>query len=161
MSITLSLLAALSCSVMAGVQGLTVASPPAIDQEVELQGRVVCLPERMHQLYDTELEPNHQHVYGFQTSDGQLLLLLRTKYSEALFLDERVRAKELRLKGRIFPKSHIFEVTRTRSVRNGKVFDLYYYCSVCSIETVSPGPCACCQGPVELTERPLKERSKH
>lgn len=127
-------------------------------KEVELRGRVVCLAEWMHNLYGTDLPGSHEHVYGFRTDAGELYTLLRTRLSEALFSDERVRAKELLLKGRVFPKSRIFEVTRMRSLRNGVVCDLYYYCSVCNIESVSPGPCECCQGPVELMEEPLAER---
>ena len=32
--------------------------------------------------------------------------------------------------------------------------DLYYWCEVCSIRGVDPGPCACCQAKVELREAP-------
>src|SRR5438874_11896461 len=39
-------------------------------QEVELRGRVVCLPEAMHDLYHTDLPANHEHVYGFKAGDG-------------------------------------------------------------------------------------------
>jgi hypothetical protein len=132
--------------------------PPAapIPVQVELRGKVVCIPELMHQLYQTELPSDHSHFYGFEAVDGSVYTLLRTKFSEALFVDERLRAKDLLLKGEVFPKSHVFEPARMRSVRNGTVYDLYYYCNVCSIETVSPGPCACCQGPVELMERPVR-----
>jgi hypothetical protein len=134
-------------------------SPQDVEQprQVELQGKIVCLPEAMHRIYGTELPTRHEHVYGFETGDGTFYTLLRTKYSEALFVDERLRGKELLLKGRVFPKSHVFEVTRTRSVRAGVIYDVFYYCSVCHIESVSPGPCECCQGKVELMEKPLRQ----
>jgi hypothetical protein len=133
-------------------------SRTAEGQAIELKGKVVCLPEALHRLYQTELPTGHEHVYGFQTSDGSFYTLLRTKYSEALFADERVREKELILKGRVFLKSQILEVNLFRSMRHGVVCDLYYYCRICNIESVSPGPCACCQGTVELMEVPLRER---
>jgi hypothetical protein len=128
--------------------------------QMELKGKVVCLPELMNRLYGVELVEPHQHLYGFQADNGELFTLLRTKYSEALFADDRVRAKQLLLKGRVLPKSHLFEVSRIRSVRNGVVYDLHYYCNVCNIEAVSPGRCECCQGPVELVEKPLPARAK-
>src|ERR1051325_6320477 len=134
------------------VMGRSAAPQPP--KEIEIQGKTVCLPELMHRLYGVELPAEHRHVYGFQAQDGEIYTLLRTKFSEALFEDDRVRVKQLLLKGRVFPHSHLFEVTRTRSVRNGTVYDLHYFCSVCNIESVSPGPCACCQGPVELVETP-------
>lgn len=130
---------------------------PALAQPVrlELRGRLVCLPEEMHRLYQADLPANHTHVPGLKTQDGEYLLLLRTKLSAALFLDARLGEKELVLKGRAFPGSHILDVHSIRSVRNGVMHDLYYYCAVCHIQAVSPEPCACCQGPMELVERPL------
>jgi len=47
-------------------------------------------------------------------------------------------------------------VTKMKSIRNGVVCDLYYYCDICAIRTVAPGPCVCCQAPVELVEKPLE-----
>ena len=123
--------------------------------EVELRGVIVCLAEAMHQLYHIDLPANHEHIYGFKTSDGMFYTLLRTKLSEALFVDEQVRKKELILRGHVLPKTQIFEMTGMKSVRNGVVYDLYYYCDVCAIKTLSPGPCMCCQGPVKLVEQPL------
>ena len=49
----------------------------------------------------------------------------------------------------------LFSRTNIKSIRNGVVHDLYYYCDICAIESVSPAECACCQGPVELVEKPL------
>jgi hypothetical protein len=128
----------------------TAAAPAA--HAVELRGRVICLPEAMHALYGTELPAGHAHVYGFHASDGAFYTLLRTRWSEALFLDARLRAKDLLLKGRVFAHSHLLDVESFKSIRDGRVWDLYYYCEVCAIKSVSPEPCACCQGPMELVE---------
>ena len=125
-------------------------------QEMELQGKVVCLPEEMHRVYQTDLPTNHEHLYGFKTTNGIYYTLLRTKLSEALFADQRVREKELLLTGTVLPKSQIIDVTAMKSIRNGVVYDLYYYCDICAIRTVAPGPCVCCQAPVELVEKPLE-----
>ena len=133
---------------------------PAIDTARTLQvgGRVICLAEEMHQAHGAVLPTNHEHLWGFKAQDGTRYTLLRSKFSEAIFLDERLRARELAIKARLFPKSQVIEVTAIRSLRDGKVMDLYYYCDVCAIKAVSPEPCACCQGPMELREGPLSER---
>lgn len=68
-----------------------------------------------------------------------------------------MRQKELAVKARLFPGTQVLELTRVRSVKNGAVQDLYYYCDVCAIEGVSPEEYACCQGPVELIGKPLKD----
>ena len=122
-------------------------------QEVDLRGKIVCLPEAMHAVYGIDLPTNHGHIWGFKTKDGTFYTLLRTKLSETLFVDEQVRKKELILKGHVLPKTQIFEMTDMKSVRNGVVCDLYYYCDICAIKTLSPGPCMCCQGPVKLVEK--------
>jgi hypothetical protein len=125
-------------------------------QQVELQGTVICLAEEMEKQYHAELPINHEHIYGFKSNDGVFYTLLRTKFSEALFADERLRKKELIVKGRVFPKTQVLEVMgNLRSVAKGVVNDLYYYCDICAIQTVAPGRCMCCQEPVELVERPL------
>lgn len=127
---------------------------------VELRGRVVCLAEEMHRAHGAELPTKHQHLWGFKALDGTCYTLLRSKFSDAIFLDERVRQKDLLLKAKLFPMTQVIEVTVIRSVRNGVVQDLYYYCDVCAIKSVSPEVCACCQAPVVLTEKPLNEREE-
>src|SRR5205814_5044707 len=88
-------------------------------EEVQLRGKVVCLPEEMHRIFQTDLPTNHEHIYGFKTTNGVYYTLLRTKLSEALFADQRLREKELLLSGRVLPKSQIFNVTAMKSIRNG------------------------------------------
>src|SRR6266542_4253971 len=86
-----------------GVQktGPRQASHRAGSQEMELRGKVVCLPEEMHRVYETDLPTNHEHIYGFKTTKGVYYTLLRTKLSEALFADGRLREKELLLTGNV------------------------------------------------------------
>src|SRR5688572_33297796 len=131
------------------------AALSAVAADGEFRGRVVCLPEEMHRVHKTDLPARHEHIYGLRAEDGSYYTLLRTKLSEALFTDERLRQKNLLLKAKLLPKSQILDVTNIKSIRNGIVQDLYYYCDICAIESVSPAECACCQGPVELIEKPL------
>ena len=37
-------------------------------------------------------------------------------------------------------------------------YHVHYWCEVCSIRGVNPGPCACCQGKVELREAVVSEK---
>ena len=137
-------------------QAKKISAPPVEEKMIDLQGRVVCLAEEMNRLHDAQLPTRHEHLYGFRTKDGSYYTLLRTKWSEALFADERVREKELLVKGRVFTKTQILElVGALRSVHDGKVHDLYYYCDICDIYTIAPGICECCQDPTVLVEKPL------
>jgi hypothetical protein len=126
------------------------------EQIMELEGRIVGLPEEQPRIGHAS-SPSHQtHVYGFKTQDGSVYSLVRTKYSEALFVEPRLRKEELVLKGTVNPGTHSFDVSRIHSRRGGVLYDVYYYCDVCHIETVAPGICECCQGPVKLVEKPLQ-----
>lgn len=128
-------------------------------REIELRGHVVCLAEEMSRAYQADLPTNHEHLWGFKTTDNRYFTLLRGKLSEGIFVDERLRAKELIIKGRAFPGSSILETTHLRSVKDGKVHEIYYYCEICAIKTLYPGECMCCQGPVDLIEKPAEEEA--
>ncbi len=89
----------------------------------------------------------------FHTDSGVSYNLKRTPASEALFLDTNIWPKLLLLNGRL--QTNSFEVIgNLRSIKDGKVQDLFYYCDVCSIATSVPGLCACCREPTVLTEKP-------
>ncbi len=137
---------------MSGAKPPTEAPQP---KQVELHGKVVCLAEEMNTSYNAELFGNHEHLYGVKTENGEYYTLLRTSLAEALFVDKRLHAKDLVIKGRVFPKTQLLEVSRFLSIRNGVLHDLYYYCDTCYIRTVAPGNCDCCQAPVVLIEKPL------
>lgn len=129
---------------------------PATDiAPTEIRGRVVCLAEEMQRRHKVELQSGHDHIWGFRTEDGACFTLLRTRYSEAIFLDPELRKKELLLKARRFPGTQILEVTYLHTVRDGVVQDFYYYCDICSIKSISPEICSCCREPVRPVETPL------
>lgn len=137
---------------------LSGATPPTEKpkpEEIELQGKIVCLAEEMHTHYAVELFNTHEHLYGFKTEDGDYYTLLRTSLAEALFVDERLHEKDLVINGRVFPKTQLLEIIRFSSIKDGVRHELYYYCDTCYIRTVAPGNCDCCQAPVVLIEKPV------
>lgn len=92
----------------------------------------------------------------FKTASGESYALKRTEMAEALFEDERLRAKTLLLKGKVTEEGGFEVAGNIHSIKNGKIHELYYYCSVCAITTSFPGPCLCCRQPVELVEKPVR-----
>lgn len=93
----------------------------------------------------------------FQTSSGAVYQLVSNKVTSAIFNDTNLHARTLILKGHVADGGR-FEMTgNLRSLRNGITNDLYYYCDVCSIKQIDPGPCMCCREPVELREEPVKK----
>jgi hypothetical protein len=63
------------------------------------------------------------------------------------------------VKGRVFPKTQVLEVTFIQSVRKGVVHDVFYYCDICVIKFLAPGPCVCCREPVVLMEKPAGKKN--
>jgi hypothetical protein len=124
--------------------------------KVEVSGHVVCLHEELHKKHGMNMPTGHKHVYGFKASDNKLYLLLENNLSGAIFQDQRVRDRELILAAWLFPDSNILDVISIKSIKEGKVYDLYYYCVICAIRSATPGPCMCCQDDVEFVEKPLK-----
>lgn len=132
---------------------------------VELRGRLVCLPEEMARRFKATVQPVHQHVLGLRVdgeskstshSTTRYYTILRTHFSKALFEDPRYRKHTLVVSGRLFPGTAIVELTRFRWIREGALREVFYWCEVCSIKTLDPGPCACCQGDVEFRERVIE-----
>jgi hypothetical protein len=123
---------------------------------VVLRGRIIDLNAEHKKEHGVDLGAGAATLLGFKTGDGRIYTLLKTRNSLALFTDERLRERELILKGRLFEGSQLFEATVIQSVHNGVVHDLYYYCDICSIKSLTQEACACCQEPVRLVEEPVK-----
>jgi hypothetical protein len=132
------------------------AGAPEVEgpRSVVLTGYLVCLPEEMHRVYGVDLPTGHRHVEGFRTEDGEYYTLLETKLSVALFKDPLLKSRQLRLKGRVYPGTRVLDVTLIQSVKEGRIHDVYYWCDICSIKSVVPGECMCCQQEVEYREQP-------
>lgn len=69
--------------------------------------------------------------------------------------DKRLDGREVRLEGIAKPDGS-FEVHWLYTLHDGKVFRVRYFCSTCNIVALEPGPCVCCQQPVELQEIPVE-----
>jgi hypothetical protein len=91
--------------------------------------------------------------FSFKTADGKVYKFLATDAATAMFTDPQVRSRELHIAA-IAHSNDQLEVIRVYSVREGKLYDLYYFCDVCSITAYAPGACPCCYGKFELKETP-------
>ncbi|MFN8000543.1 MAG: hypothetical protein U0X75_05945 [Acidobacteriota bacterium] len=124
---------------------------------VGLRGRVVCLTEELQQRYTVEPDcDNRHHVYSLKTGDGKLYPFLPTDTAAAIWLDARYRTRELQVTARLFPAGNFIEVIGLQAWREGRLYNLAYHCDVCNISVHKPGPCECCQDPVEFRETPAE-----
>ena len=70
--------------------------------------------------------------------------------------DKRLDGREVRLEGVPKPDGS-FEVHWLYTIHDGNLFRVRYFCSTCNIVALEPGPCVCCQQPVELQEIPVEK----
>jgi len=146
-----SLLLALTLSAMVAPADAGLRPPRAgEDAIVELRGRVVCLEADAvrpcadaSRLFALEVPGEGRHV--FRAGDPLA----------AMFADPRVRARELVVRAREAPSGEV-ETIKVFSVREGRLFDLDYFCEVCNVVAYAPGPCVCCGRPMVLRETPLR-----
>lgn len=118
-----------------------------------IQGRAVCL--------DASGRPN-ESLFGCNDPSAHFALVDRnaklhdfapTDISTAIFTDGRVRQRELQVTARLDSKSQL-EIIRVQSIKEGKLYNLYYFCEICNITAYAPGPCPCCGNELEFRETP-------
>jgi len=111
---------------------------------IVLRGRVSCLDP----LCDAS------HGFAFKAQDGKSFSFLESDELARIFLDSRVRSRELQITARLLPKDRL-EIIKVKSVVDGRLNDLYYFCEVCNITAYAPGPCPCCRNELQFFEKPL------
>jgi hypothetical protein len=156
--IATSLLTAGAFSIPAPGQGKTRPSGEA--KTVSLRGNVICLTEELQKIY--QIIPDCEkrgHVYALKTAVGNFHPFLPVDTAAAIWMDERFRQRDLQITARIFPATGFVEVIKLQSWRDGKLHDLFYYCDICAITSHKPGPCECCQEPVEFRETPAEDNT--
>ena len=91
--------------------------------------------------------------FGFASKNGKLYTFLTTDTMTPVFTDTRVRQRELQITARLYAGDQL-ETIKVQSVKEGKLYDIFYYCDVCSITSYTPGLCPCCRNELEFRETP-------
>lgn len=124
----------------------TGAEAPSEDAPlVILRGRVNCLSPACDAA---------SGGFEFATAAGRHYTFLEGDELALIFNDPRVRSRELQISARLRAKDRL-EIIKVKSVVNGRLHDLYYFCEVCNITAYAPGPCPCCRDELKFFEKPL------
>lgn len=94
-----------------------------------------------------------------KTTKRDYTLAATSSYLLHTLQDERLTNREVRVEGTLKPDG-TFEAAHFFTVRDGKLYKIRYYCSICNIAALEPGNCVCCQRPTELQEIPLSDVNK-
>lgn len=125
---------------------------------IQLDGRIVPLAgilEKFGSKLDPEAAP---HWLALVTKDGKVYPLIKDDGSRLFFSDPRLQNRDMRVSGRRFQDTHLLQVLSVNSVKNGQLFEIYYWCDICSIRRNELlKKCDCCGGLMELREEPVKK----
>lgn len=118
------------------------------------RGSLICIDPAGHEISCTGKEDSS----GLKAASGNVYPLKSDKSLETLRTESRIQSKDLQLTLRQIPKSTLYGIIKSRFVRDGKLYEFYYYCDVCNITTYHPGPCMCCQQETVYHEKVVEER---
>lgn len=119
---------------------------------ITVRGYVACLDENARRLPPDSDCNNGAAYYELLTAENRRYGFVPGDALITMFTESRVRKMELQVKGFLHDAGRI-EMTRVQARRDGKLYDIFYYCEVCEIIAYGPGPCFCCYGPFEFRER--------
>ncbi|HWN97823.1 MAG TPA: hypothetical protein VNS63_00975 [Blastocatellia bacterium] len=133
------------------LQGGTDRSPGAESNSLTvIRGRVVCFDARGR---NDAVSCDSNSTFGLLSIDGKRYKFLLTDSSTAMFADSRVRQRDLQITAKLLPGDKLETVT-VQSIKQGKLYDIYYFCELCNIRAYAPGPCPCCRNELEFRETP-------
>lgn len=90
------------------------------------------------------------------TAGGEVYTLVKDDTSRKLFLDPDLHDRDVRLTAVKLPGTQTLQVRTVQTVKDGKAFDVDYWCDQCQLAATQPGKCVCCGSPVVLREQPAK-----
>ena len=126
-------------------------------REITVRGRMVCLDASGKQFSAQSHCDLHKEKSGFVTTEGRLFTFWPDDTTGSMRADPRVSKDQLQLTARLRTNGQL-ETIRIQAVRDGKLYDVYYFCDVCNITAYAPGPCPCCYQELEFIERPATDR---
>lgn len=135
----------------------TLATSRQIEKkQVVLDGRVSCVEASGRVIPDQDDCSSESAKFLFHSKDGNTYTFVPDDALTPMFTDHRVRQRDLQLTAWERQKGQL-ELVAVQSVKNGKLYDIYYYCDICNITAYAPGPCPCCRRELEFKEAPAPE----
>lgn len=118
-------------------------------RDITVRGKALCVDNAGKQCDCAK--PGH--TFALLSTDGVLYRVLSSDPNGEIFADPEVQRRNLSVTVRLHKNNEV-EIIKVRSIRDGKLFDIYYYCDVCNITVNVWGPCPCCGKDLELIETP-------
>jgi len=128
-------------------------------ETLRLRGQVVYAAEALERLFGIESVPEAEERHlVLETPSGDLHPLVEDIRGRSFRKDERLRERPLTLLVRRYKGSPFIQVIQIFADKEAGLYELDYWCEICSIAMFELKPCDCCQGPVELRERLVEKQ---
>ncbi len=123
-----------------------------------LRGRVVWLHEVLKRRYGIGTVPEAaRRILALETPQGQLFPIVEDIRGRAFRKDPRLRKLDCELLVRQLKASSMVQIIRVYAHEKGKKFEVDYWCEICAIAMYELKPCDCCQGAIDLRQRPVAD----
>ncbi len=140
-------------ALLASLLAIAPADTPA-PKDVTLSGQAVLLNDVLeNRKIAVDAEPVKGQVV-LREEDGTITPILSDPASRALFADESLRNRPIKIQGLRYPDLPYVQVTSFQVKQDGEYRTPEYYCDVCTISVRYPQPCPCCQGSMVLRMKP-------
>jgi hypothetical protein len=140
-------------------QGSPKPAPKYISES--LRGKVVWLAEALARKHSVRLDADAaETIAALETPDGELIPLMKEDRGRGFWKDARLRGVDLELVVRRYKGVPVVQVIRVYRLKEGKKYEVDYWCDVCAIQMFELKQCECCQGPTRLRERLVEEKDR-
>ena len=135
----------------------TKESPKHVTQT--LRGKVVWLSDAVARKFGVRLDADAaESLAALETTDGELIPLMKEDRGRGFWKDERLRGIELEVVVRRYQGLPLVQVIQVYRLKDGKKYEVDYWCDICAIQMFELKQCECCQGPIRLRERLVEEK---
>ena len=132
-------------------------TPAVQSAPVVLRGHIICLEAAGKRAGASSTCDGPGARFALSGSDGKLHAFSADDAATAMFTDARVRRRELQITAQMAAHDQL-EIVLVQSIREGKLYDIYYFCELCNIRAYAPGLCPCCRNEMELRETPATDQ---
>jgi hypothetical protein len=135
---------------------LPAAGKPAL-KTADYDGKVLPLAkvlEKQGVKLDADAGPTS---LALAADDGKVYPLVKDDGSRMFYKDDRLLNRRMHLTARLLPEVGMLQVVQVQSWHGDQLYDVYYWCDVCSIRRPEKGKCDCCGGPLHLREEPAQK----
>jgi len=111
-------------------------------------------PSDVAKVYTGKVVPAKGGGLALVAGDGTATPIVEDAGSAMLFQDRRLQNRPVRLTALLVPATKSLRVVKVQTVKDGKAYDVDYWCEICQISGSTPGKCVCCGDDTEFRERP-------